>query len=39
MKDINIKNKSTQELEQIAQNIRNRIIEVVSRNGGHFSST
>lgn len=39
MKDINIKNKSTQELETIAQNIRDRIIEVVSRNGGHFSST
>ena len=39
MKDINIKSKSTKELEQIAQSIRDRIIEVVSCNGGHFSST
>lgn len=39
MKDIDIKSKNTQELEQIAQNIRDRIIEVVSQNGGHFSST
>jgi 1-deoxy-D-xylulose-5-phosphate synthase len=36
---MNIKNKSIEELEQTAQDIRNRIIEVVSVNGGHFSST
>jgi len=36
---MNIKNKSINELEQIAQDIRERIIEVVSVNGGHFSST
>jgi len=36
---MNIKNKSLKELEQIAQEIRDRIIEVVSVNGGHFSST
>ena len=36
---MNIKNKSIKELEEIAQNIRDRIIEVVSKNGGHFSST
>ncbi|PIF04330.1 MAG: 1-deoxy-D-xylulose-5-phosphate synthase [Arcobacter sp.] len=36
---MNIKNKSVKELEQIAQDIRDRIIEVVSVNGGHFSST
>ena len=36
---IDIKNKSTQELEILAQDIRDRIIDVVSRNGGHFSST
>jgi 1-deoxy-D-xylulose-5-phosphate synthase len=36
---MNIKNKSLKELEQIAQDIRDRIIEVVSVNGGHFSST
>jgi len=34
-----IKNKSLKELEQISQDIRNRIIDVVSRKGGHFSST
>lgn len=39
MKDIDIKSKNTKELEQIAQSIRDRIIEVVSCNGGHFSST
>jgi len=37
--NINIKNKSITELEQTAQDIRDRIIEVVSINGGHFSST
>ena len=36
---MNIKNKSIKELEQSAQDIRDRIIEVVSVNGGHFSST
>jgi len=39
MKNIDIKNKNTKELESLAQDIRNRIIEVVSVNGGHFSST
>ena len=36
---IDIKNKNTGELEILAQDIRDRIIEVVSVNGGHFSST
>lgn len=36
---MNIKNQSIKELEQTAQDIRDRIIEVVSVNGGHFSST
>ncbi len=36
---MDIKNKSIEELEQTAQDIRDRIIEVVSVNGGHFSST
>ena len=36
---MNIKDKSIAELEQVAQEIRDRIIEVVSVNGGHFSST
>jgi len=36
---MDIKNKSLNELESIAQDIRDRIIEVVSVNGGHFSST
>ena len=34
-----VKNKSIEELEQLAQDIRNRIIDIVSKNGGHFSST
>ena len=34
-----IKNKNIKELEQLSQDIRDRIIEVVSVNGGHFSST
>ena len=34
-----IKNKSPKELEKIGQEIRDRIIDVVSRKGGHFSST
>jgi 1-deoxy-D-xylulose-5-phosphate synthase len=36
---MDIKNKSTQELNILAQDIRDRIIDVVSKNGGHFSST
>ncbi|WP_298752315.1 1-deoxy-D-xylulose-5-phosphate synthase [uncultured Arcobacter sp.] len=34
-----IKNKSPKELKEVSQNIRDRIIDVVSRKGGHFSST
>ncbi|HJE03554.1 MAG TPA: 1-deoxy-D-xylulose-5-phosphate synthase [Aliarcobacter thereius] len=34
-----IKEKSTEELIQISNKIRERIIDVVSRKGGHFSST
>ncbi|OCL83125.1 1-deoxy-D-xylulose-5-phosphate synthase [Arcobacter porcinus] len=34
-----IKEKSTEELIQISNQIRERIIDVVSRKGGHFSST
>ena len=34
-----IKNKSLKELETLSQDIRDRIIDVVSRKGGHFSST
>ncbi len=36
---MDIKNKNIKELEQLAGDIRERIIEVVSQNGGHFSST
>ncbi|WP_419771474.1 MAG: 1-deoxy-D-xylulose-5-phosphate synthase [Candidatus Marinarcus sp.] len=36
---MNIKNKNKQELTELALQIRKRIIDVVSRNGGHFSST
>jgi len=36
---MNIKNKNINELKIVAQDIRDRIIDVVSRNGGHFSST
>lgn len=36
---IDVKNKNIDELEILASDIRNRIIEVVSVNGGHFSST
>ncbi|BCD67545.1 1-deoxy-D-xylulose-5-phosphate synthase [Nitratiruptor sp. YY09-18] len=36
---MDIKNKSIDELEDIAQSIRHRILEVVSKNGGHLSST
>jgi 1-deoxy-D-xylulose-5-phosphate synthase len=34
-----VKNKSIKELEKLSQDIRDRIIDVVSRKGGHFSST
>ena len=34
-----IKNKSQKELNELCQRIRDRIIDVVSRKGGHFSST
>lgn len=34
-----IKDKSVKELDALSQDIRNRIIDVVSRKGGHFSST
>jgi 1-deoxy-D-xylulose-5-phosphate synthase len=34
-----IKDKSLEELEKISEDIRERIIDVVSRKGGHFSST
>ncbi|MEA2050621.1 MAG: 1-deoxy-D-xylulose-5-phosphate synthase [Campylobacterota bacterium] len=36
---MDIQNKTTEELNNTAQKIRDRIIEVVSVNGGHFSST
>ena len=36
---MNIKDKNIDELNIVAQSIRDRIIEVVSVNGGHFSST
>jgi 1-deoxy-D-xylulose-5-phosphate synthase len=36
---MDIKNKNIEELDVLAQGIRDRIIDVVSRNGGHFSST
>ncbi len=36
---MNIKNYSVQELEELCSNIRERILEVVSKNGGHLSST
>ena len=34
-----VKDKSVKELEKLSQDIRDRIIDVVSRKGGHFSST
>lgn len=34
-----VKGKSTEELSELASQIRDRIIDVVSRKGGHFSST
>jgi len=36
---IEVKNKSIKELEELAKKIRDRILEVVSKNGGHLSST
>ncbi len=36
---IDIKGKSIEELEQLCKDIRKRILEVVSKNGGHLSST
>ena len=36
---IDIKNKSIKELNTLAKDIRNKILEVVSTNGGHLSST
>lgn len=36
---MNIKEKSLKELEEVSKDIRERIIDVVSRKGGHFSST
>ena len=37
--EFDIKNMSVEELEELAQKIRQRILEVVSRQGGHLSST
>ena len=34
-----IKNKKIEELDEVAQKIRNKILEVVSKNGGHLSSS
>ena len=34
-----IKGKSLKELDELSSKIRERIIDVVSRKGGHFSST
>jgi 1-deoxy-D-xylulose-5-phosphate synthase len=36
---MDIKNKSLKDLKDLAEDIRNRILEVVSKNGGHLSST
>ncbi len=36
---MDIKNRSIRELEQLCQEIRGRILKVVSKNGGHLSST
>jgi len=36
---MNIKNFTLPQLEELSQKIRNRILEVVSTNGGHLSST
>ncbi len=34
-----LKTKSIKELEEVAEKVRQRILEVVSKNGGHLSST
>lgn len=39
MSRMNIKEKSIKELEALSEDIRKRILEVVSKNGGHLSST
>ena len=36
---MNIKDKNIQELDRVCQNIREEILRVVSKNGGHLSST
>ncbi len=36
---MNIKNKNTKELEEVCKDIREKILKVVSKNGGHLSST
>jgi 1-deoxy-D-xylulose-5-phosphate synthase len=36
---MNIKNKTTKELEELCEDIRSEILRVVSKNGGHLSST
>ena len=36
---MDIKNKNINELEKLCTDIRNKILEVVSKNGGHLSST
>ncbi len=36
---MNIKNYTIEQLEELSQQIRQRILEVVSKNGGHLSST
>lgn len=38
-KEMDIKTKSIEELETVCQDIRNEILRVVSKNGGHLSST
>jgi 1-deoxy-D-xylulose-5-phosphate synthase len=38
-KSMNIKNYSLKELENLSSNIRNKILNVVSKNGGHLSSS
>ena len=39
MNNINIKEKNIQELETVCKDIREEILRVVSKNGGHLSST
>ena len=36
---MNIKNKTIDELKEVSKDIRSKILEVVSKNGGHLSST